>query len=259
LAKVVDKVAIFRIAAHSYKINALLLAAIRGIFRRPLYFKSIIDQMEVIGVKSLSIVLLTNFFTGMVLALQTGYQMARFGAKMYIGTVVALSVVRELGPVLTSLVVAGRVGAGIAAELGSMQVTEQIEAMRAMATDPVKKLVTTRLIALVIMLPVLTVLGDVIAMFGGLLISLYSLGLNFAFYKSSSIQALAMVDILMGITKPLVFAVVIAIIACYLGLATSGGTRGVGKSTTHAVVASSILIFLFDFLLVKIFFVFFEM
>jgi phospholipid/cholesterol/gamma-HCH transport system permease protein len=214
--------------------------------------------MEQIGVKSLSIVLLTNFFTGMVLALQTGYQMERFGAKMYIGVVVALSMVRELGPVLTALVVAGRVGAGIAAEIGSMQVTEQIDAMRAMATNPVKKLVSTRLLALLVMLPTLTVVGDFIGIFGGMMISIYSLGLNFAFYKSTTIQALSLVDLFTGLVKPFVFALIIAIIGCYLGLSTSGGTQGVGRSTTHSVVTSSILIFLFDFLLVKVFFLFFE-
>lgn len=258
MSRIVDKIAIFRIAAHCFRINRLMLDTLLQLFRRPFYFRTIVDQMEAIGVKSLSIVLLTNFFTGMVLALQTGYQMARFGAKMYIGTVVALSMVRELGPVLTSLVVAGRVGAGIAAEIGSMQVTEQIDAMRAMATNPIKKLVTTRLIALLIMLPVLTVLGDFIAMFGGMLISIYSLGIDFAFYKSSSIQALSLVDVFTGMVKPVVFAVVIAIVGCYLGLTTTGGTRGVGRSTTYSVVAASILIFLFDFILVKVFFLIFE-
>lgn len=258
MASVIDKNSCFRVAAHCFRINRLLVATLGQMFRRPFYFRTIIDQMEAIGVKSLSIVLLTNFFTGMVLALQTGYQMARFGAKMYIGTVVALSMVRELGPVLTSLVVAGRVGAGIAAEIGSMQVTEQIDAMRAMATNPIKKLVTTRLIALLVMLPVLTILGDFIGVVGGMLISIYSLGIDFAFYKSTTIQALGLVDIFTGMVKPVVFAVIIAIIGCYLGLNTTGGTRGVGKSTTYSVVASSILIFLFDFILVKVFFLIFE-
>jgi phospholipid/cholesterol/gamma-HCH transport system permease protein len=258
MAKAIDRIAFFRVAAHCFNINRLLLETLGQLFRRPFYIRIIIDQMEAIGVKSLSIVLLTNFFTGMVLAMQTGYGMARFGAKMYIGTVVALSIVRELGPVLTALVVAGRVGSGIAAEIGSMQVTEQIDAMRAMATNPVKKLVTTRLIALLIMLPVLTVLGDVIAMFGGMLISSYSLGIDFTFYKSTSIQALSLVDVFSGMVKPLVFAVIIAMVGCYQGLNTTGGTRGVGRSTTYSVVASSILIFLFDFLLVKVFFLIFE-
>jgi phospholipid/cholesterol/gamma-HCH transport system permease protein len=243
---------------HTYRLSALLAASVRHIFSRPLYFKTIIEQMEQIGVRSLSIVLLTCFFTGMVLALQTGYQIARFGAKVYIGVVVALSIVRELGPVLTSLVVAGRVGAGIAAELGSMQVTEQIDAMRAMGTNPVKKLVTTRLIALVIMLPILTVLGDLIGIVGGMIVSLYSLGLDYSYYKSSTIQALALQDVFTGLVKPVVFAIIIATVGCYLGLNTTGGTQGVGKSTTLSVVTSSILIFLFDFILVKVFFLMFE-
>ena len=248
----------FNLASHCYHISILLVQSVKYAFRRPLYFRTIIDQMEQIGVRSLSIVLLTCFFTGMVLALQTGYQIARFGAKVYIGVVVSLSMVRELGPVLTSLVVAGRVGAGIAAELGSMQVTEQIDAMRAMATNPVKKLVTTRLIALLVMLPVLTIVGDLIGIIGGMLISLYSLGLDFSFYKSTTIQALALQDVFTGLVKPVVFAVIIATVGCYLGLNTTGGTQGVGKSTTLSVVTSSILIFLFDFLLVKIFFLIFE-
>ncbi len=245
-------------ALHCYHAMALLVDSVRHMFTRPTYFQTIVEQMYQIGVRSLSIVLLTCFFTGMVLALQTGYQIARFGAKVYIGVVVALSMVRELGPVLTALVVAGRVGAGIAAELGSMQVTEQIDAMRAMATNPVKKLVTTRLIALLVMLPILTIVGDLIGILGGMVISIYSLGLDFSFYKSTTIQALGMTDILTGLIKPVVFAVIIAIVGCHLGLNTSGGTEGVGKSTTMSVVTSSILIFLFDFLLVKVFFLIFE-
>lgn len=245
-------------AVHCCQLATLAVDSVRHIFTRPFYFSTITEQMYQIGVRSLSIVLLTCFFTGMVLALQTGYQIARFGAKVYIGIVVALSMVRELGPVLTALVVAGRVGAGIAAELGSMQVTEQIDAMRAMATNPVKKLVTTRLIALLIMLPILTIIGDVVGIIGGMLISLYSLGLDFSFYKSTTIQALSLQDILTGMIKPVVFAFIIAIVGCHLGLTTTGGTEGVGKSTTMSVVTSSILIFLFDFLLVKIFFLIFE-
>lgn len=245
-------------AVHCFAIFKLAVDAVGYMFRPPFYPKTIIEQMYQIGVRSLSIVLLTCFFTGMVLALQTGYQIARFGAKVYIGVVVALSLVRELGPVLTALVVAGRVGAGIAAELGSMQVTEQIDAMRAMATNPVKKLVTTRLIALLVMLPILTVFGDLIGIVGGMLISLYSLGLDFSFYKSTTIQALSLQDVFTGMVKPVVFGFIIAIVGCHLGLSTTGGTEGVGKSTTMSVVTSSILIFLFDFLLVKIFFLIFE-
>ncbi len=245
-------------AIHTYQMFTMTVAAVRNMFTRPLYLDTILEQMYQIGVRSISIVLLTCFFTGMVLALQTGYQIARFGAKVYIGIVVALSMVRELGPVLTALVVAGRVGAGISAELGSMQVTEQIDAMRAMATDPVKKLVTTRLIALLVMLPILTIIGDLVGIIGGMLISLYSLGLDFSFYKSTTIQALALQDMFTGLAKPVVFAFIIGIVGCHLGLTTTGGTEGVGKSTTMSVVTSSILIFLFDFLLVKIFFLMFE-
>lgn len=258
MRNVFDNLFIVTCAKHCHRVNTLLVSTTVQLFRRPLYFSTIVEQMEQIGVRSLSIVLLTNFFTGMVLALQTGYQLERFGAKMYIGVVVALSIVRELGPVLTALVVAGRVGAGIAAEIGSMQVTEQIDAMRAMATNPIKKLVSTRLVALVIMLPVLTVVGDFVGIIGGMVISIYSLGLNFAFYQSTTIQALTLADLFTGMVKPVVFAIIISVIGCYLGLNTTGGTEGVGKSTTLSVVTSSILIFLFDFLLVKVFFLIFE-
>ena len=248
----------YNLALHFYRTLALLFAALYGAIRRPLYFKIIVEQMESIGVRSLAIVLLTCLFTGMVLALQTGFEIARFGAKVFIGQLVAVSIVRELGPVLTALVVAGRVGSGIAAEIGSMQVTEQIDAMRAMATDPIKKLVTTRLIALLIMLPILTVIGDLVGIMGGMVVSSYSLGIDYNFYMSSTIQALTMVDIYSTLVKPVVFAVIIAINGCYLGLNTFGGTVGVGKSTTLSVVQSMIMIFLFDFMLVKFFFLIFK-
>lgn len=253
-----EKNLVYQGVVHTYRLSALFLNSIRYMFQRPTYFKMILDQMEQVGVRSLSIVLLTCFFTGMVLALQTGYQIARFGAKAYIGSVVALAMVLEMGPVLTALVVAGRVGAGIAAELGSMQVTEQIDAMRAMGTNPVKKLVTTRLVALVVMLPILTILGDLVGIIGGMIVSIYSLGLDFSFYKSTTIQALALQDVFKGMVKPVIFAMIVSTVGCYLGLSTTGGTQGVGKSTTLSVVTSSILIFLFDFLLVKIFFLVFE-
>jgi phospholipid/cholesterol/gamma-HCH transport system permease protein len=214
------------------------------------------EQLYQIGYKSLPIVTLTAVFTGMVVAFQTGTEMSRFGAKAYIGSVVAISLVRELGPVLTALVVAGRVGAGITAELGSMQVTDQINAMRAMATDPYKKLVVTRVTALIIILPVLVIFSDVLGIIGGAFIASTSLNVGMEMYRSTIVDALLIEDMISGLTKPVVFAFIIGTIGCYLGINASGGTKGVGNSTTLSVVLSSVLIFLFDFVLTKLFFMF---
>ncbi len=220
----------------------------------PYYFKEIGEQLFQIGYRSLSIVTLTGIFTGMVIAFQSGMEMARFGAKSYIGTVVALSLVRELGPVLTALVVAGRVGAGITAELGSMKVTDQIDAMRAMAADPFKKLVITRIVALLIMLPILVAVADALGLFGGMIIATTNLNVGYELYKSTVLSALVTQDLVSGMIKPIVFAALIGTIGCYLGMNTTGGTKGVGSATTLSVVLSSIAIFIFDFILTKIFF-----
>jgi phospholipid/cholesterol/gamma-HCH transport system permease protein len=229
-------------------------AVIRNLFRLPFYFGEILNQLFQIGYKSLSIVSLTAIFAGMVLSLQTGTELARFGAKSYIGSVLALSLVRELGPVLTSLVVAGRVGSGITAELGSMKVTDQIDALRAMATNPIKKLVLTRIIALLIMLPILVAVSDMLGLLGGLFIAMTNLNIGYGLFKSTVLTSLYMEDLISGFAKPVVFAFIIGSIGCYLGINTKGGTRGVGNATTHSVVISSIAIFLTDFILTKIFF-----
>lgn len=226
----------------------------RSLFSPPFYFKELVEQIYQLGYKSLSIVSLTAVFTGMVLSLQTGTEMSRYGAKAYIGSVVAVSLVRELGPVLTALVIAGRVGAGIAAELGSMKVTDQVDALRAMATDPYKKLIVTRIIALMIVVPLLVAIADFVGLLGGALISVTSLNVGVELYRSTALDALLMEDLIMGIIKPFVFACIIGSIACYLGLNTEGGTKGVGSHTTQSVVLSSIAIFLVDFLITKIFF-----
>jgi len=241
-----------QIFIHLYRIHALFFQAVFGFFRPPLYLGAILEQMDAVGVKSLTIVGLTSFFTGMVLALQSGHELAVYGAKMYVGTLVGLSLVRELGPVLTALVVAGRVGAGIAAELGSMAVTEQIDAMRALATDPVKKLVTTRLLATTIMLPVLTIMADLLGILGGWFVAVTTLGIHSSFYRRTIMYYLTFEDIFIGLVKPVVFGTVIALVACYIGLNTTGGTQGVGRSTTASVVTSSILIFLLDFITTKL-------
>jgi len=214
-------------------------------------------QMDAIGVGSLNIVILTGLFTGMVLALQTALSLETFGAKNYVGRVVSLSMVRELGPVLTALMVSGRVGSGIAAELGSMTVTDQINAMRAMGSDPLRKLVVPRLVAGLLMVPLLTVLSDSLGLIGGWLISVVILKIPGGLYFTSSIDALTLNDIVTGLIKPVVFGGIIAMVGCYMGLSTTGGTQGVGRSTTQSVVVCSVLVLASDFLMTRIFFAIF--
>jgi phospholipid/cholesterol/gamma-HCH transport system permease protein len=235
--------------------------ALRFIVARPFYAQDVVQQMDEIGVKSLGIVLLTGLFTGMVLALQSSVQLKTFGATMYIGNLVSASMIRELGPVLAGLMVAGRVGSGIAAQLGSMRVTEQIDALNTLGTDPIKKLVTPRVIAALIMLPVLTVINDFVGIIGGNIIASGMVGLPSAQYWSTVWDQLASDgfvfryvpnDIVQGLSKPLVFGALISITACYFGLGTTGGTEGVGQSTTRTVVTSSILILIVDYFITQL-------
>ena len=239
---------------HIFRYFVFVGRSTKAAFSRPFYIHETVEQLYQIGNRSLSIVTLTGIFTGMVMAFQTGMELSRFGAKAYIGSVVAVSLIRELGPVLTALVVAGRVGAGITAELGSMQVTDQIDAMRAMATDPYKKLVVTRIVSLLIMLPVLVAIADVVGLLGGMLIAVTNLNVSYELYKSTVLNSLFLQDLISGLVKPIIFAYIIGSIGCYLGMHTSGGTKGVGSATTMSVVISSILIFVIDFVLTKIFF-----
>jgi phospholipid/cholesterol/gamma-HCH transport system permease protein len=240
--------------SHIYRYSVFLGVTLRALFRKPFYFKEVVEQLFQVGYRSLSIVSLTGLFTGMVLAFQTGNEMSRFGAKAYIGGVVAVSLIRELGPVLTALVVAGRVGSGITAELGSMRVTDQIDAMRAMATDPYKKLVVTRIMSLFIMLPVLVAVADAVGLIGGVIIAVTNLNVGYELYKTSVINALILEDLFSGVVKPFIFALLIGTVGCYLGMNTTGGTKGVGSATTLSVVISSIFIFVLDFILTKLFF-----
>jgi phospholipid/cholesterol/gamma-HCH transport system permease protein len=235
--------------------------AIRFMFARPFYAQDVVQQMEEIGVKSLGIVLLTGFFTGMVLALQSSVQLARFGATMYIGGLVSGSVIRELGPVLAGLMVAGRVGSGIAAQLGSMRVTEQIDALNTLGTDPIKKLVTPRLIAALVMLPVLTVINDVVAIIGGNVIATLMLGLPSGLYWRTVFDQIISGgftfgvipnEFIQGLVKPFIFGGIIAITGCYFGLSTTGGTEGVGQSTTRTVVTASVLILISDYFITQL-------
>jgi phospholipid/cholesterol/gamma-HCH transport system permease protein len=235
--------------------------AVRFIVARPFYGRDIIQQMDSIGVQSLGIVLLTGFFTGMVLALQFSVQMAQFGATMYMGRLVTASMVRELGPVLAGLMVAGRVGSGIAAELGSMRVTEQIDALNTLGTDPIKKLVTPRLLAALVMMPVLTILSDLVGIFGGNVIATLYVGIPTSLYWRTVWEQIAAggfvlryvpTDFLQGLLKPLVFGGVIAITGCFFGLSTTGGTEGVGRSTTRTVVTASVLILTTDYFMTQL-------
>ena len=229
----------------------LLVSSFRHIFSRPRYVVDTLVQMDRIGFGSLPIVLLTGFFTGGVLALQTYRTLTTFGETGLLGQVVAISVVRELGPVLTALMVTGRNSSGIASEIGSMLVSEQIDAMRALGTDPLRKLVTPRLFAAFITLPLLTILADFCGLLGGYLVSSYTVRLSYEEYWTSAYNALTFEDCFQGLLKPFFFAVVIALVGCYYGLHTTGGTEGVGRSTTQAVVAASVLILILDFFITK--------
>jgi phospholipid/cholesterol/gamma-HCH transport system permease protein len=227
--------------------------ALRNIFRKPHYSDDVVLQMDSIGVGSLQIVFMTGFFSGAVMALQMSRALAQYGQVGKTGSLVSLTLVRELGPVLTAIMVAGRNASGMASELGSMKVTEQIDAMRALGTDPVQKLVTPRLIATCVMLPLLVVIADFVGLFGGWVISSLFLDLTSRQYWSSAWQTLEWNDVLQGLLKPLVFALVISMIGCFYGLRTTGGTQGVGRSTTQAVVTSTVLIFILDLLITKVF------
>jgi phospholipid/cholesterol/gamma-HCH transport system permease protein len=213
----------------------------------------IIRQMDALGVQSIAITNLTALFTGMVLALQTAYALSQFGGKLFVGRVVVLSVCRELGPVLTSLMVAARCGAGITAEIGSMSVTEQVDAMRALGASPIRKLVLPRVVAVTLMLPLLTVLTDFLGMVGGLFIAVAEIHIGASFYLSTVMQSLHYNDILHGLAKTPFFGFEIALIGCYNGLNATGGADGVGRATTTSVVLASICVLASDFFLTKIF------
>ncbi len=222
-----------------------------GLIRGPRYFSEAIAQMDVIGVGSLTIILLTGFFTGGVLAIQTYPTLAFWGQQAKTGQLVAVSLVRELGPVLSALMVTGRVGSAIAAELGSMTVSQQIDAMRALGTDPIRKLVAPRILALLVTLPLLTVLADCVGIAGGAFASTTIYGLAGNSFFSSVRDGITSDDIIGGVIKPICFGLIIGAIACYKGLNTDGGTVGVGRSTTRAVVTASIVVIISDFFLAR--------
>lgn len=256
-----------RWALQTYDYFALLLRTLFTSFTRPFYLRDVTQQMDTIGVGSLMIVVLTGLFTGMVLALQSAVEMKQFGATIYIGRLVGASTVRELGPVLTALMVTGRAGSGMAAQIGAMKVTEQVDALSTIGVDPIRKLVTPRFVAAIIMLPMLTMVTDLVAILGGMLIAVTKLNLTTDLYMRSVYYTLAdsgfvlryiPIDVMAGvIIKPVVFGAVMALTGCFYGLRTSGGTEGVGRSTTRAVVTSSILILALDYFLTQLIIVLF--
>ena len=227
-------------------------AAFHGVFTRPIYRHDIVEQFDQIGAGSLTVVLLAGLFTGAALASQSGLTLDQFGARPVVGRLVSASMIKELGPVLTALMLTGRIGSGIAAELGSMVVTDQINALRALGTDPVRKLVVPRVLAGIFMAPVLTIISDFIGILGGWVIARYQLQVNSGLYWSSITKGLYMQDVWMGLSKPFVFGFLIVTIACHVGLRTTGGTAGVGKSTTVSVVAGSVAVIAADFFVTQI-------
>jgi len=239
------------------QISVLAVKGFVGIFIPPFNLKLVLREIDNFGAGSLFLVDLIALFTGMVMALQTIYGLRMYGAEIYVGSVVSLSLVRELGPVMASIMVGARVGSGIAAEIGAMQVTEQIDAMRALGANPIKKLVSPKILAGMITLPLLTVTADIVGIFGGMVIALFELEIDRTFYIDSVLTTITISDLLSGIGKTVIFGVLVSVIGCYFGLRTTGGTTGVGRSTTITVVTTSILILISDFFLTKLFLVVF--
>jgi len=234
----------------------LLIKTFRSVFKPPFHLDLFLEQCYSLGIRSCSLVFITAASTGFVMALQFGYGLERFGGKLYVPKVVGMSILRELGPVLTCLMLAGRVGSGIAAEIGSMNVTQQIDAIRALGTDPIKRIVIPRILAMLLMAPLLTVFSDLVGISGGMIISVIELNITPDFFIYEGLMSLKLTDFTLGITKTVLFGLLISVTSCYYGLTTKGGTQGVGKATNHAVVTSSILIVIFDFVLTKIFWIF---
>jgi phospholipid/cholesterol/gamma-HCH transport system permease protein len=224
----------------------------RASISRPFYAHDLVEQLEAIGLGSLTVVLLTGFFTGAVLALQSGMTMDQFGARPYVGRLISASMIKELGAVLTALMLAGRVGSGIAAELGSMVVTEQVSALRALGTDPVRKLVVPRVLAGFIMCPILTIVANAVGLLGGWLMTVTQLRVASSVYWQAVVDGLYIEDLWMGLIKPFFLGLVIVTIGCHVGLRTTGGTQGVGRATTNAVVAASVGVLVLDFFITRL-------
>lgn len=232
-------------------VSRLTFAVIRSLFTRRFEFRELIRQVFALGYQSLTIGFLTALFTGAVMGLQFGYGLERFGAANYVGKLISVGFVMELGPVLTALLVGGRVGAGITAELGSMKVTEQVDAIRAMGADPVKKLVTPRVLACIITMPLLGIMADIVGICGGMIVAVVEQGLTVPFYSMQVVSTVRIGQVVHGLIKATFFGYFYGIIGCYMGLQTTGGTEGVGRFTTQTVVLTSITILIGDFVLGK--------
>lgn len=233
--------------------GALALDSARALFARPFEFRELVYQLEQMGVRSVGIASVTAVFVGMVMTVQFAFGLERFGARDYVGRVVGLSVARELAPSLTALVVGSRIGSGMAAELGSMAVTEQIDAIRALGADPIKKLVMPRILACVLLLPVLTLFADVLGFAGAMVVAKTQFGTPTAFFFRTALESVTMQDFLSGLGKAPFFGLIIATIGCHYGMLTRGGTEGVGRSTTQTVVSCAVSILVSDFFLTKLF------
>ena len=230
----------------------LSIRALLGIFRRPYYFRETIEQMDYMGTGSFFIVFLVSLFIGMALSLQISAELSELGVKMYTGKIVGVAIIREIGPVAVALVFAGRVGSGMASELGSMVLGHQVDILRVHGVNPIKKLVTPRVVSAVLMLPVLTVIGDAVSLIGGYYISVFVSHQSGFFYWSQIKEIMDVDNIVSGVTKPFIFGYMISCISCYMGLSTKGGARGLRESTTKAVVFSMIMIIIFDFMLTRV-------
>jgi phospholipid/cholesterol/gamma-HCH transport system permease protein len=241
-----------RALAGARAVSDLSIRALHSVTADKLAIEETFDQIEAIGQKSIAVAVLTAIFSSMVMTVQFAVQLGRFGAKEYVGTIVSLSLVRELGPVLTALMVGGRVGAGIAAEIGSMNVTEQVDAIRAMGADPVRKLVVPRVLACIIVLPLLTSLSNLLGVLGAMVVAFLVSGVNMPYFLNATLHAVQITDVMGGLVKTLFFGFFISIIACHQGLTTTGGTEGVGQSTTRTVVITSVVTLVSDFVLTSI-------
>jgi phospholipid/cholesterol/gamma-HCH transport system permease protein len=230
----------------------LSLRGLLGLGRKPFYLRDVLDQMDYAGPGSLLIIVLVSLFIGMALSLQLSAELSIVGLKMYTGKVVGISVTREIGPVLSALVFAGRVGSGVASELGSMILGHQVDTLRAFGVDPVKKLMTPRILAALVMLPVLTIIGDAVSLFGGYVVAVFISQESGSFYWNSIVGILNFGNVFAGMVKPFLFGYIIACISCYMGLSTTGGAIGLRRTTTKAVVLSFIMIIVADFALTRI-------
>ena len=230
----------------------LSLRALLGLGRKPFYLRDVIEQMDYAGAGSLVIVLFVSLFIGMALSLQLSAELSILGLKMYTGRIVGLSIIREIGPVLTGMVFAGRVGSGIASELGSMILGHQVDTLRVFGVDPIKKLVTPRVLSAIVMVPVLTIIGDAISLFGGYFIAVFVSHQSATVYWSSVREVFTLENVLSGFIKPFIFGYIIACISCYMGLSTRGGAIGLRRTTTKAVVMSFIMIIIADFVLTRL-------